>query len=131
MLRTKSFRAALDPLDGKRISVMSRHTLSDGITPDPEITPELFDEWWAELAPPPRLVGDHYKRNLPWDRFASIYLEHLRKPDVSGRVLWLAQRALVEDITVLCVEIEPEQCHRRLLAEEALALEPNLTIYIR
>ena len=37
MLRTKCIKAPIESEDDLRVSVMSRHTLADGITPDPEI----------------------------------------------------------------------------------------------
>jgi len=44
-LHTKSIRSARKESDGLRISIMSRHTLKDGKTPDLEITNASFDEW--------------------------------------------------------------------------------------
>lgn len=57
MLKSKSILAEIDANDGKRISVMSRHTKSDGQTPDERLTPDRYDEHRPELAAPARLVG--------------------------------------------------------------------------
>ena len=45
MLYTKSIIKQKSLEDGCRISVMSRHTLNDGITIDSRILPDSFDEW--------------------------------------------------------------------------------------
>lgn len=128
MLYTKSIFHEKEETDGTRISIMSRHTLNDGITPDPRITPTAFDEWMPELAPPAKLVGDYYHRNLPWEDFEQRYLEHLHQPDVSPLVSTLATCALSHDITLLCVEETAQYCHRRVLAEECQRYEPDLIV---
>lgn len=131
MLRTKSIRLGREPDDGIRISVMSRHTLTDGVTPDPEITPNLYDDWWPELAPPPKLIGDHYKRDLPWDEFEQRYIDHIRSPQTAKQMENLISLVLVKSVTLLCVEDTPQRCHRRLLAQECLLLSPGIIVDIR
>lgn len=128
MLYTKCIFHGKEETDGTRISVMSRHTLNDGITPDPRITHTSFDEWRPELAPPAKLVGDYYLRNLSWTEFERRYLEHLSHPNVSSLVSTLAKRTLSNDITLLCVEETAQYCHRRLLAEECQKYESSLII---
>lgn len=130
MLRTKSIKAPIETHDGLRLSVMSRHTLSDGVTPDPEISSSVFDEWWVELAPPARLVGAHYRNEVSWDEFAVGYTDHLRS-GAHENFLKLIKLALLRDVTVMCVEATPDFCHRRLLAEAATAYEPNIQTNIR
>ncbi|MSR85834.1 DUF488 family protein [Candidatus Woesearchaeota archaeon] len=114
--------------DGARISVMSRHTLNDGKTADPRITLAQYDEWLAIFGPPPHLIGDYYKRGLPWEGFAEQYLTYLSKGDIPHYVELLARRALEENLTVLCIEERHEHCHRRLLAEECKWHAPQLQI---
>ncbi len=104
MLYTKCILHEKEETDGTRISVMSRHTLNDGITPDQRIISTSFDEWMPELAPPAKLVGDHYLRNLPWMEFERRYLEYLSHPYINSQVSTLATRSLTRDITILCVE---------------------------
>lgn len=116
------------PQDGLRISIMSKHTLSNGKTQDRRITPEKFDEHLQALAPSPKLIGDYYKRGLPWKQFKQRYLEEIRKPETAYYVISLAKRSLCENVTILCIEETPECCHRRLLAEECRRLEPTLTV---
>ncbi|MAF99004.1 MAG: hypothetical protein CMH61_00170 [Nanoarchaeota archaeon] len=131
MLYTKCIFKEIELSDGIRISVMSRHTLNDGKTPDPRITPQCFDEWLQELAPPAKLIGDYYKRDLPWEDFERRYTHHLRTQSVSTLVQSLAERATLTDITLLCVEETTERCHRRLLAAECQTYEKSLEIHHR
>lgn len=131
MLRTKCIKAPIEPSDGLRISVMSRHTLNDGVTPDLEIIDAMFDEHRPDLAPPIKLVGSYYKSGLDWRIFEKEYVDYLRLPEVDNQVLKLANFALNNTVTIMCVELEPEMCHRRLLAEHARLLIPGLDVLIR
>lgn len=130
MLRTKCIHAAREPQDGYLISIMSRHTLSDGVTPDPGIGPDSFDAWWTELAPPQRLVGDYYRRGLPWEVFATRFADYLEGRAPRRRLRDLVYIAMCGDVTLLCVEATPERCHRRLVAEAAQALQPGLALVL-
>ncbi len=121
----------LPPLieDGTRISVMSRHTFIDGVTPDNRIIPgESFHIWIPVVAPPAKLVGDHYKRGLPWNQFTERYLEYIRKPEIIPYVVLIKDMALKGTITLLCSERSSEECHRRLLAEECQRYSPDIQI---
>ena len=131
MLRTKCIIAPIEDSDGLRISIMSRHTLNDSITPHPQITSSTYDLWMKPLAPPAKLVGDYYKRGLPLEEFKARYLEYIRRPEVVPEVQNLAQRALEEVVTILCIEPIPEPCHRKVLAEECKRYEPGLVLNIR
>ncbi len=129
MLRTKSILTPRGDYDGFRISIMSRHTLNDGVRPDSRIQKDLYDEWKKEFAPPLKLIGDYYKRNLPWKKFEERYLEHLKS--IYEKVRELSETALIKNITLLCIEESPEKCHRRLLAEECKRIQSKLEILIR
>lgn len=131
MLRTRSILVPKELDDGVRISIMSRHTLNDGMTPHPEITDSSYDHWLKIFAPPEELVGDYYKRNLPWNLFKTRYLEYLRNPFLASEVRNLALESLYLDITLLCIETHPDYCHRRLLAEECERYEPASLLDIR
>jgi len=130
MLKTNSIKSVIQPSDGNRISIMSRHTLSDGISPDPDISSESYHEWWPELSPPAFLVGAYYKRELSWSDFEVIYKEHIRRPEIAKKIIELIELTTNEVITVLCIEDKPDRCHRRLLAEECLILYPELAVEI-
>ena len=120
MLQSRSILAKKLPTDGERISVMSRHTLPDGKTPDARITPDKFDVHMPIFAAPPEYVGAYYRGELTFDEYAEAYREHLRKhiDDVIG----LVQKCKKETITVLCIEDTAEHCHRRILLEFAQEL---------
>lgn len=113
---TKPITSERTEEDGVRLSVMSRHTRTDGITPDPEIINSSFDEHIPKLGPPPELIGDYYKRGLSWNGFAEQYVAYLENtPEQIDNLLCLL--VIRSTITLLCIESKPEHCHRRLLAE--------------
>jgi uncharacterized protein YeaO (DUF488 family) len=117
--------------DGIRVSIMSRHTLNDGITPDLRIDRSSYDLWIKSLAPPQNLIGNYYKRGLPWKEFEEKYKNYLSQPLVRSTVLEVAKKSLEKDVTLLCVEESPDFCHRRILAEECQKYLPELKIQIR
>ncbi len=131
MLKTKSIFAEVEPDDGLRISIMSRHTLSDGISPDPRISQDLYDDWWPDIAPKPTLVGSYYRREITWLEFAKSYNNDLTTSNTALFVARLVKISLDRDVTVMCIEETPAQCHRRLLAEECRRLSSNLKVLVQ
>jgi len=127
-LFTKCILRERNPEDGTRISVMSRHTLPDGKTPDRRIKKENLDGHLSQLGPSPKLIGDYYKRGLSWEEFKERYLEEIRCESKLSIVKTLALMANLSDITILCIEESHEKCHRKLLAEECRKYVPSLTI---
>ncbi len=129
-LRTKCILAPIEPEDGYRISVMNRHTLNDGVSPDLRITTELYTEHVQKLAPSSKLVGDYYKRGLSWE----LYAERFRKEILDGKmdeIRSLTAKAQKGNITILCIEDTPEFCHRRLIAEICREIDPTLEIIVK
>ena len=139
MLKTKCILAPIENDDGTRISVMSRHTLEDGIRPHPKITRDKYYVQEKILAPPDTLVGEYYRRikqegscqEEVWAWYSEQYLAHLRQPIQQEQVRGLATIGSDNDITILCIEETPEYCHRRLLAEECKELVPELKINVK
>lgn len=125
-LFTKCILKPPDAADGIRISVMSRHTLPDGVTPDPRII--HFDLHMPLLGPSPQLIGSYYRRGLPWNEFEMGYLSELRQDKKSLAIQLIANLALTHDVTILCIEDTCEYCHRRLLADACQACEPRLAV---
>ncbi len=123
---TKSIYKLPSDEDGVRISVMSRHTLSDGRTPDLAIMP--WHEHLKKLSPAEKDVGAFYRHELERQELLRRYREHLQEPDISLEVQKLAKRALQDDITILCVEENAADCHRGVLAEECKKYEPSLQV---
>lgn len=131
MLRTKCIHLPAAPEDGYRISVMSRHTLNDGITPDPRITEASFNDWWKTLAPPAKLLGDYYKRGMPFQAFQERYRDFLMNDAAPKmKIKELVWYALKTTTTILCVETSYEQCHRHIIAEECKRLQPDLEVLV-
>ena len=131
MIKTKSILRPKDESDGIRISVMSRHTLNDGITPHPQIYHYSYDEWLKILAPPEKLLGDYYIRKIKnLEDVKKYYITYLRNPEIKTEVLKLAKRGMDEIITLLCVENLPIDCHRKILAEECKRYFPSLILKI-
>ena len=128
VLYTKCILDPPTPEGGLRISVMSRHTLIDGTTPHPGITPESYHEHMKVLAPPFKLVRKYYAGKLLWVQFVEQYLERLRTHDTQIIVRTLALHAVVVDVTLLCVGRAPEFSQRLLLAEECKRLVPWLHV---
>lgn len=126
-LVTKCILSEIDN-DEIRISIMSRHTLNDGKTPNPNIS--RFTEWNKELAPNPRLAGQYYRNEIEWEDFARSYTESLHSPQKTHAVEELIDRAKQNTIVVMCIELSPERCHRRLLAEECKRRCPDLAVVV-
>ena len=131
MLNTKYILKPRKKEEGLIISVMSRHTLKDGKTPDRRIIKFVnYDLWLPIFAPPLKLVGDYYG-GLPWEEFEQRYLNYLSQPDVKVEVQKLAEESLRRITTLSCIEKDPEKCHRRLLAERCKEYQPGLVLSIR
>ncbi len=116
MLFTKCILHEAVPEDGFRMSVMSRHTENDGITPNLQI--KDFDLHIPMLGPHPTLIGPYLRGEIEWSVFVARYLFEIRELPKVTLVKFLAQSALTQDITILCKCSTPDCCHRRLLAEE-------------
>lgn len=129
-LKTRPIKAPRKDDDGVCISVMRRHTLGNGKTPDHEIGRQMFDEWWKELGAPPKLIGAYYREEISWEEFAEKFRTYLSLPHVEALLRDLIARAHGEAITILCVEDEPECCHRRLIAERCKELDPSLEVFV-
>lgn len=70
-----------------------------------------------ELAPPAKLVGDYYRKELDFLEYEELYRKYLSSDRIIPIVQCLIDQALREDVTILCIEEKPDQCHRRILAE--------------
>jgi uncharacterized protein YeaO (DUF488 family) len=130
MLFTKCILSESSIDDGLRISVMSRHTLNDGVTPDSRIKVCHFHI--PKLGPSPRLIGAYYRDEIDWCVFEKKYLIQIRsKLEIISKIKFFAEYALGHTVTFLCVEEKPDFCHRRLLAQECKRFKPNLQVEYR
>lgn len=127
-LFTKCILKDKNKIDGLRISVMSRHTLNDGVTKDERITEQKFDLHYPQLGPSLRLIGDYYKRGLSWEEFEKRFIEEMLNPVSATLLKEIAQKALNENITLMCIEETPHNCHRSLLAKQCKIFLPDLVV---
>lgn len=132
-LRTDCILNSFSDLNILKISIMSRHTLNDGKTPDLRIVEGInYHLWLPNLAPPLKLIGDYYKlRGMPWKKFEDRYVDFLQNIYQRHEVehlIYLSSKVLV---SIRCIEETPEFCHRRLLAEECKRLDSDLSVVIR
>jgi len=120
MLKTKSIRAEPSPDDGKRICIMRSY--------NPERHPEYYsiDEHWIELSPSPELLTD-YHDGLSWGGYVSRFMKETLIPQAE-KIKGLAKMALTENVTLLCYEDSPDNCHRRPTALTAQMYEPSLEL---
>lgn len=77
-----------------------------------------------------KLIGDYYKRGLPWEEFEFRFREYLAHSDMKEILSKLAGRAKYQTVTILCIESTPERCHRRIVAEECQKMDPTLEVHI-
>lgn len=112
-----------------RVSIMSRHTLNDGVTPDVRLI-GAYEEHWPLLGPSPSLIGSYYKHGLEWDYFKKKYLVEISSGAKSEQVDSLIELAGQRDVVVLCIEAAPWRCHRFLLAQECQRRNSKLPILI-
>jgi len=117
-----------------RISIMSRHTLNDGVTPDIRLE-GMFAEHWPQLGPPSTLIGQYLRKEISWYNFDRGYSSYLAT-QAQAEVDQLMDKIASEDVIVLCIEAEELdvaklKCHRRLLLEHIRRLTPDLVGPVR
>lgn len=127
MLFTKCILAESSPDDGLRVSIMSRHTLDDGVTPDERLDGRC-DIHMSILGPSGKLIGKYKRKEISWLEFELAYLDELRRAPKIRLVRLLTRFARIQNITTLCIGDTAEFCHRRVLAEECVRHEPRLRI---
>jgi uncharacterized protein YeaO (DUF488 family) len=120
MLKSKCILADKSIDDGQRISIMSRHTLNDGKTPDERIWMDTFDMHLPDFWPQPKLVWKYYRNEIDFENYAKEYKESLNTKQAS--IKKIIEWALIENITVLCIEESSEFCHRKIFVETAQEL---------
>jgi len=129
-LYTKCIDHEPSPEDGIRVCVMRWLTHSptgereDGkliVLPREDLYKgKKFDIWWKTVAPPTTVVGAWYgsaQTDEDWSTFREAYYNHLAKKKPRQLANILAQLAMEQDLTLLCVEETHERCHRSILAD--------------
>ncbi len=126
MLKSKCILADKSIEDGQRISIMSRHTLNDGKTPDERIWADSFDMHLPDFWPNPKLVWKYYRNEIDFENYSKEYKESLSpKQDAIKKII---EDALIKNITVLCIEESPEFCHRKIFVETAQELAKTMWV---
>lgn len=118
MLRTKSLQMRKTVKDGLRVCIMRR------------IKPEYqFDVWFPVLAPSEILLKRYViDKKIGWEEFRPLFLKQLgKKKSILALLADLSKHRLV---TLLCWEVTPEFCHRRLIAEEIKKMYPRVDVEI-
>ena len=122
VLKTKSILAATSIDDGLRICVMREYNPGK----HPEYMP--IDEHWDALPPSKELLKD-YHNNLPWEDYVKRFTSEVLL-NQAEKVKELANKAMKDDITILCYEDKPDKCHRRLVALACQMYEPYLKLVL-
>lgn len=120
-LFTKSIQARKSESDGIRICIMRR----PGDYNDAD-----FDIWMPVLSPSHKLLDDFHSKKVDWSGYVSRFNKEVIERQ--GRYLKILTKvACKQDITLLCWEESPKQCHRRLVVEECMRINPKLKIVIK
>ena len=114
------------------ISVMRLHTHNDGKTPREDINFKKINIHLQLLSPSLKLLGDYYKRDLPWNDYEERFRAEINNNPRALYILKnLAREALTKNIVFLCIEEKPNFCHRKLLAQICKEFQPNLEVIIK
>jgi len=90
----------------------------------------MYDMHLKSLAPSRSLLTSWHNQEITWD---DGYVPEFRKEVLipqADLIRVLAFYAIDNNITYLCTENTPAQCHRRLLAEESKIYQPSLELII-
>lgn len=115
-LKTKSIQVPSESTDGIRICIMRKpknHT--------------NFDFWMPALAPSLPLLDAYHAGTITWQEYEKRFqreLEECMKPAIT----LLCDLSNHYDITIVCWELSPENCHRRLVAEACFHQSPELQL---
>lgn len=132
MLYTKCMNAQPAESDGLRICVMRDARIYNRQLKDFEekYGRPMYDMHLKDLAPSLELKNNYKHGITSWEEYVPIFTKEV----LEGRldlIKQLALDALNKNITLLCTEKEPDNCHRRLLAEKCKQYQPTLEILVR
>ncbi len=118
-LLTKSIQNKSVKNDGIRICVMRKPGKK-----------AKYDIWMPVLAPSKSLLDNYHKKKINWEIYEKRFKTEVIKKQKKFLQLF-TYMALRNKITILCWEKTPEQCHRRLIAEECMRINKKLKIIIK
>lgn len=75
------------------------------------------------FAPTKELLDRYRQKQMTWAEYTVAYLDLLRERDVAA-----VDTSTLHEAVLLCSEHEPDQCHRRLLADYLQKADPSIEI---
>lgn len=117
-LKTKSVQAKLDKSDGIRVCIMRR----------PEAGVK-WDIWMPHLAPSHQLLSDYHNKVINWREYCGRFKVEVLQKDREYLDI-LIDMSQKHTVTILCWEVIPDKCHRRLVAEECKKICKDLEVVI-
>lgn len=109
---------------------MSRHTENDGKTPRLELD-ELCDRHYPQLGPSPKIIGKWLRGEISWEEYDCNYRDRMKEAVSAAIIKRIIETARRMNITVMCIDDSPENCHRKIFAEICREISPNLEIIIK
>ena len=84
----------------------------------------MCDEWRRELAPSAGLLGRYKRNETSWEEFVEEYGAEMDADAARRAVLDMRSRAASQNVTLLCYEPEGARCHRHVLRDMILDVQP-------
>jgi uncharacterized protein YeaO (DUF488 family) len=117
-LITNSIQKKKSKGDGIRICIMRRPNKN-----------AIFDIWMPVLSPSNKLLTDYKTNKINWSMMKKKFKKEIKKQYKFIKLL--TEIALKNNVTILCWEKRPDKCHRILVAEQCLLINPNLKTLIK
>jgi uncharacterized protein YeaO (DUF488 family) len=131
VLQTKSMGAEPSEQDGLRICVMRDPRIYNRYSAafEKKFLFPMYHINLKSLSPPAWLKDGYIQEKISWEDYVPIFKREVleKQSELIKAISYLAMRT---DITLLCSEKTPEQCHRRLLAEECKKYQSKLELII-
>ena len=113
MLQAKSIQAEKEIHDGIRISIM-RKPRGD------------YDLLISALAPSELLLQSYQDQKITWYEYEHAFLLEMKNNSDAQKMLqFIINISKFTDVTLLCWEQTPDQCHRRLITELISTISNN------
>ncbi len=86
----------------------------------------LTIQFWVQR---PQLIGQWIRREIKWAEFEKRFYQQIKKsPNATLLLKNICQTARKSNVTLLCKELNPQFCHRKILASICREIDPNLII---
>ncbi len=130
-LHTKSMSAEPSEQDGLRICVMRDPRIYNRYLAafEKKFLMPMYNLNLKSLSPPSWLKDGYMAEKISWEKYVPVFKREVleKQSELIKAVSYMAMRT---DITLLCSEKTPENCHRKLLAEECKKYQPRLELII-